>query len=99
MWGWSGDGLKVGVRGRGAAVSGGADAEIGIKRPAVRARGSVFRLRTGATGHAGMRSPVTAGTAKGSGAVSGVGKVAQAAYAAGTRALATFGKSVQPSVC
>ena len=94
-----GDGLTAGLRGRGEDGRGGAEAEIGFKHPAVRVRGPVFRLPTGATGRAGMRGLVTAGTAKGSGAVSGVQQAGQAAYAAGTKTLATIGKSVQPSVC
>ena len=66
---------KCGVRDRRQRV---AEPEIGMKYPAVRARRSVSRLRAGVTGCAGVRSPVTAGTAKGSGAVSGVGKAAGA---------------------
>ena len=77
----------------------GLEPEIGLKRPAGRARRSISSLGAGLTGSAGVNHPVTAGTAKGSGAVSGIQQAGEAAYAAGTKALATFGRSVQPSMC
>ena len=95
MW----DRLKVGKCGAEGSRQQGAEPEIGRKQVAVRARRSVFSPPAGGSGCAGVRGLVTAGTAKGSGAVSGVQQAGEAAYAAGTKALATFGKSVQPSVC
>jgi hypothetical protein len=62
----------VGVRvcGRGGQTSaGGSEPEMGMKHPAVRARGSVYGLRAGGTGCAGVRGLVTAGLRVRSGAV------------------------------
>ena len=73
-----GDGLKVRKCGAGGRRQQVAEPEIGRKHAAVRARRSVSRLRAGVTGCGGVRGLVTAGTGKGSGAVSGVGKAAGA---------------------
>ena len=56
-------------------------------------------LREALTGCQGMRDPLAARAAKGSGAVWGRQKAGAAAYPAGTRALVTFGVSAQPSTC
>ena len=78
---------------------GGLEPETGRKHPEDEVQWLVFRLPAAGRGRRGVRSLVTAGSGKDSGAVSGVGMAAGAAQPAGTKALATVGRSVQPSMC
>jgi hypothetical protein len=93
------DGLKTGVRERGAGVSGGIGSGNRHETPGGSGAAVGFQAAQGLTGCGGVRGLLTAGTGNGYGAVSDVQKAGEAAYAAGTRALVTFGRSVQPSVC